>query len=291
MKKLLLFLSVFLSISLMAQNTGNKIHFKKGQKLEIVTEAKKNSVMDLMGQSMETKVNYTITESFDVEDVNETGATIEYKVKRILVDYSTMGREDSFDSEKEGDRNGQLGKAMEKGLKNKYTMKIDSYGKIISVKADDDNPNAAKASPEEEAMNAMISSQLGITTGLPKEGDQSIFKILPDKNVSAGDTWNVDTDIEGLKKSSVYKVASINDADIVLDYSEDVSVNSKQQMMGTEASVTGSEKSTGTITIDKSTGLLKSKTITKDGKTNIEAQGMTIPSTDKTTLTVTVRAN
>ena len=289
MKKLLLVLSVFMSLSLMAQNTGNKIKFQKGQKLEIITETKKNVVMELMSQNMENKVTSTITESFDIEDANETGATIEYKLKRLVMDVSAMGREDSFDSEKEGDRKGEMGKMLEKGLKNKYTMKVDPYGKIISVKADDDNPNSAKSTPEDETINAILSSQLGLSFGLPKEGDQSIFKILPDKTVAIGDTWNADSDLNGMKKSIVYKVNSINDADIVLDYTEDVSVNTKQQMMGNEAALTGTEKSTGTITLDKSTGLLKSKTITKDGKTNLEVQGMTIPSTEKTTITVTVK--
>src|SRR5688572_29854985 len=102
MKKILLVLSVFLSLSVMAQNTGNKIKFQKGQKLEVVTETKKNAVAEFMGQSMETKANSIFTESFDIEDANENGATIEYKVKRLQVDFTIMGNEGSFDSEKEG---------------------------------------------------------------------------------------------------------------------------------------------------------------------------------------------
>jgi hypothetical protein len=184
-----------------------------------------------------------------------------------------------------------MGKALEKGLKNKYTMQVDQYGKIISVKADDDNPNTTKGTPEDEAMSAILSSQLGITFGLPKEGDQSIFKILPDKTIAIGDTWNVDSDLNGQKKSTVYKVNAINDADIILDYSEEITLNTKQQMMGTEATLTGSERSSGTVTLDKTTGILKSKTITRDGKSNLEAQGMIIPTTEKTTVSVTVRKN
>lgn len=288
MKKLLLVLSVTLSLTAVAQN-GNKLRFQKGQKLEIVTETKKNSTMELMGQSMENIVSSTITESFDIEDVNESGATIEYKVKRLLIDANAMGRAETFDSEKEGDRKGEMGKLLEKGLKNKFTMKVDNSGKIISIKADDDNPNAGKTSAEDEAMAAMISMQLGIPMGMPKEGDNSIFKILPDKPVAQGDTWTVALDSNGQKKSTVYKVASISDDGIVLDYTEEITINTKQQMMGTEANVTGTEKSTGQITLDKSSGLLKSKTITKEAKANIEAQGMSLPTTEKTSVTVTVK--
>jgi hypothetical protein len=287
MKKLLLVLSVFLSVSVMAQNTGNKIKFQKGQKLEVVTETRKNASAELMGQSMETKANSIFTESFDIEDVTENGATIEYKVKRLQVDISMMGREDSFDSEKEGDRQGEMGKAVEKGLKNKYTMKVDQFGKILSVKADDDNPNVAKPSQQEEGVNAML-AQFGISFSIPKEGDQSIFKILPDKTVATGDVWNNDTNVDGQKRSTVYKVNSINDADIIIDLTEDVTINTKQQMMGTEADVTGSEKGTGTITLDKNSGLLKTKTFSSEGKTTMEAQGMSIPTTVKSTVKVLV---
>jgi hypothetical protein len=289
MKKILLVLSVTLSLFVSAQNNGTKIKFQKGQKLEITTETKKNATMELMGQSMDNNVTSTVTEMFDIEDVNESGATIEYKVKRLVIDASGMGKTESFDSEKEGDRKGELGKLLEKGIKNKFTMKVDNYGKIISIKADDDNPNATKTSAEDEAMGAMISSQLGVNVGMPKEGDNSIFKILPEKTVVAGDTWNVATDANGQKKSTTYKVNSISDADILLDYNEEVTINTKQQMMGTEATVTGNEKSTGTITLDKTSGILKSKTISKQANTNLEAQGMTLPTTEKTTITVTVK--
>lgn len=297
MKKLLLVLSVSLSLSLilslpaLAQDSGNRIKFQKGQKLEITTETRKNASTEFMGQTMENKVTSSVIESFDIEDADESGATIEYKVKRMVIEAEGMGKTESFDSEKEGDRKGDLGKLLEKGIKNKFTMKVDQYGKILSVKSDDDNPNPTKPNAEEEAIAAMVTSQLGVSIGIPKEGDNSIFAILPAKGVTTGETWNIDSDANGQKKSTVYKVASINDSYIVLDFTEDVIVNSKQQMMGTEATVTGNEKTTGTITLDKATGLLKSKTLSKEGKTSIEAQGMAFPTTDKTTITVTVKAS
>ena len=58
-----------------------------------------------------------------------------------------------------------------------------------------------------------------------------------------------------------------------------------------EAAIKGDEKIIGQVTLDKNTGLLKQKTATVDSSGSLEAQGMSIPSTGKTTITVTVKAS
>ena len=52
MKKILLIASIILSINGFAQKVNGKLSFQKGQKLEMVTETKKTTAMELMGQSM-----------------------------------------------------------------------------------------------------------------------------------------------------------------------------------------------------------------------------------------------
>src|SRR5690606_34506384 len=143
-----------------------------------------------------------------------SGAKIEYKVKRLLVDVDAMGRPQSFDSEKEGDQKGEMGRLFEKGLKNKYTMEVDRGGKVVSVTADDDNPRG-KGSSQEEAMAAMIQSQIGLSLELPQVGDASVFKILPDNNYAVGNTWSEAKDTMGIKSFTEYKIASITDTEIV----------------------------------------------------------------------------
>ena len=106
MKKIILLAAVVLSLNAYAQTINGKINFMKGQKLEVVTETQKTTAMEVMGQSMESTVNSTMTEAFDIEDVTDKGATIEYKVKRLVFNANGMGNTQSFDSEKEGDRNG-----------------------------------------------------------------------------------------------------------------------------------------------------------------------------------------
>ena len=286
MKKIISLAFVFAAVTGMAQKANNKLSFQKGQKFEVVTETTKNSSVELMGQSMETKVNSTLTEVLDVQDANNTGATVEHKVKRLKFDLTSPMQNQSFDSEKDAG-SGDMGKLLEKSLKNKYTMTLDPSGKITAIKSDDDNPNGKN--PDAADMSDLISSQLGMSVGLPKSGEASLFKILPDKEVSVGDSWTDSSSAQGQTRKTTYTVKSITASDIVLDYTEQLDINTKQQIMGMEATIITNDKSTVTITLDKTSGLLKQKTISMEEEGSMEAQGQKIPMKGKTNVTVTIR--
>lgn len=286
MKKLFLMASLALAVSGFAQKVNNKLNFQKGQKLEVLVESNKTSSVEVMGQSMETTVNSTVSEVLDVQDANNEGATIEHKVKQIKFDLTNPMQSQSFDSEKDADRNGEIGKMLEKTLKNKYTMTLDPTGKITAVKADDDNSNDNK---DAAGMMELMKAQLGLSLGLPKEGEASNFKILPDKEVGVGDTWTDSSSANGQTRKTVYTVKSIADNDIVLDYTEQLNVNTTQQIMGMDATIKTNDQTTGTITLDKATGLLKQKTAVVEEEGTMEAQGQSIPVKGKTNITITVK--
>jgi hypothetical protein len=289
MKKIFLIAAVTLSLNGFAQKVAGNISFPKGKKLEVVTEMKKSNSLEVMGQSMETTVTSTMNEELDIEDANAGGATIEHKVKRLVfnAEGGMMGSQ-SFDSEKESDRNGDLGKAFDKSLKNKYKMMVDASGRVKQVKLDDDNPNG-KMSAEDEQMAQLLSMQLGLNLAVPKAGAQTLFSVLPGREIAQGDTWTDTTSSQkGTRRSATYKVSSITATDVVLDYTEELTVNTTQEMMGQEATINTKDKSSGQITLDRATGLLKKKTSTVDSSGTIEAQGMSIPISGKTSITVTV---
>jgi hypothetical protein len=178
---------------------------------------------------------------------------------------------------------------LEKSLKNKYKMNVDAYGNITAVTKDDDNPNAPKDA-EAEALQGIVSSQLGLNFGVPKTGDASFFKILPGKELTKGDSWTDSASAAGQKRTTVYTVSDITENEVVLNYTEQIDINATQQIMGQEANIKANDKVTGLVTIDKASGLLKQKTATIDNSSTIEAQGMSIPSTGKTTLTIKITA-
>jgi hypothetical protein len=288
MKKLFLFAAVAFSATGFAQKVSSKLIFQKGQKFEVVTETKKTSSQEVMGQSMESTVNSTMSEIYDVQDVTGSGAAIEHKVKRFMFTGEGMGQSQSFDSEKADDRKGEIGQLLDKKLlKNKYTMMLNATGKVTSVKSDDDNPQGKKE--EEDGMAAMMSQQLGANMVMPKAGDNSVFKILPDREVGVGESWSDTTSADGAKMNKIFKVASITDAEILVDFTADVKVEKTMQIMGTDATITATDKATGKVVIDRKTGIMKTMTSKSKTQGNVEAQGMTIPITAETTTTTTVK--
>lgn len=289
MKNLLLLVSIAFATTGFSQKISNKLGLQKGQKYEFVTEMKRSSTSEMMGQSMESTITSSMTESYDIEDVNSNGIVIEYKVKRLTFKANGMGGSQEFDSEKEADRKGEIGKILEKSLKNKYKMTIDPYGKIVSVKADDDNPNGEK-NAEQDAIAGIVSSQLGLNFSVPKEGDISAFKFLPAREIGSSDTWIDSSNSTGVNRKTTYKVNSIKGNDLVLDYTEEVNVNTTQNIMGTEASFKSNDKTSGQVILDKNTGVLKQKTATIETKGSIEGQGMTVPTTGSTQMTITVKS-
>ena len=288
MKKLFLLASIALSVNGFAQKADGRINFPKGQKLELVTESIKTTTMELMGQAMETAVTSTVTETFDIADVTANGATMEHKVKRVVFNASGMGNAQAFDSDKAEDRNSDMGKMLDKSLKSKYTMTVDPTGKVTAVRAPQDT---AQKNQEADAIAGLVSSQLGFNLGVPKVGDLTIFKILPGREVKQGDTWTDSSSADGQKITTVYKVTGVTPTEILLEYTGNVNINTTQQIMGQDASLKSDDTVVGQIKVDKNTGLLKQKTATIDTKATMEAQGMSIPSTGKTTITITLKAS
>jgi hypothetical protein len=283
-----LFLLVLVSFSLIgfAQNADNKLSFPKGKKLEMVSQTKAVITQELMGQPMEMNVTSSVTRSFDVEEVTKNTATIEHKIKRIQLSFDAMGQSQTFDSDKEQDLKSDMGKTIEKSLKNKYTMTVDENGNILSVKSDDDNPNVPKENNQSDMMGNILSQ---FTEGLdiPKAGDASSFKILPNGTIAKGQSWT-DSLQQGEKGLVKYTVSEITGSEIFIDYTANGIIQKTQEAMGMQATVNLKNKTSGKITLDKKTGLLKQKTMTTEGAGTVDMAGQSVPMTNKITGSITV---
>jgi len=284
MKQFFLVAAVAISLTGFSQKVTNKLAFQKGQKLEMVTKVNSTVSMEMMGQSMDTKLDATITRLFDVNNVMNGAASIEHKMKRMQMSIeSPMAGNQAFDSDKESDMKGDGGKVMEKAMKNKYSMTVDAGGKITSVKADDDNPNKQ----EKAAGGDMISGAMaGLAAGmeLPKEGDLSEFKILPEAGAAKGESW---TDTAG-GKNAKYTLTDITADAILIDYTEEGTTDRTQEANGMEIKMSSKDKTTGKIILDKKTGLLKQKNATTSSEGTMEVSGQSIPINTKLTRVTTV---
>lgn len=287
MKKIFFLAFVAIGINVSAQKGASPINFPKGKKLEMVAQTKAVISQEMMGQSMDINVNSTITRAFDIEDVKNGTAKIEHKVKRLQFSFDAMGQQQSFDSDKEEDVKGEMGKAFEKSLKNKYSMEVDANGNIVAVKPDDDNANKTEEKDNADMMGNMM-SQFAEGLEVPKVGDVISLKLNTKGNLAKGQSWS-DSLTGGVETGTIkYTVADVTNADVLIDYLSEAVTKKSQDVGGMAMDVDLKNKTTGQITLDKKTGLLKKRTIESQGSGTMEVAGQSIPMSSKVSGTITV---
>ncbi len=286
MKQLLLLVCMVVSGITAFSQSSNKLNFPKGQKLEMVAQTKAVVTQEVMGQSMEVNINSIINRSFDIEDVKSGTATIEHKIKRVQFDFDAMGQKQAFDSEKEEDMKGDMGKSMEKNIKNKYTLTVDPAGTIVSVKADDDNTN--KTTEKSTDMMGNMMAQFAEGLELPKTGDLFPLQVKAKGALAKGQTWT--DSLQGAEAGAItYTVDNVTSSDILIDYTSEANAKRKQDVgNGMTMDIDIKNKMTGKITLDKKTGLMKQKTVESNGTGTMEVMGQIIPMKTKMSGTITV---
>jgi hypothetical protein len=145
---------------------------------------------------------------------------------------------------------------------------------------------------ETDSRMAIITTMLKDVLDLvqpPKKGQNSFFKVLPDKEVGKGDTWTESSQDASSKQDAAYVISDINDSTIVVDFAANSVTITKAEMMGSETTTTMNNKSTGKIILDRLTGIIKEKTINTESNGSTEASFGTLPVTSKTTTTITVK--
>lgn len=277
MKKFLVALCVCAAITGYSQKVSNALNFEKGRKLELTYKA--NNTSASMG---ETKMDVTVVRSFDVNDVVNGNATIEHKIKRIQFNLESMMGSEKFDSEKEADMKGDIGKALEKTLKNKYTMTVDATGKITEVKEDKDKDK--QPTPEDRMLLGMIEQVAGKIEA-PAVGDFIEFRVLPVHEVGVGETW-IDS-VPG--RTTNYTVKNISDNEILINFSESVNSEQKQEVNGMTVVITSADKTTGEIKIDRKSGLFREKTANTTSEGSMSVMGQNMPMTSTSTKTWTLK--
>jgi hypothetical protein len=276
------------TLSVSAQKVSNKLTFNKGQKLEVTTSGNSVITQEVMGQSMEIKMDFNIAQALNINEVANGNATMDHKIQSMKFSSEAMGQAQSFDSNKPEDMNSDMGKNLKKSLDKKYTMTVDPQGRVVSVK--EDGTVTQKPSDDEGNAMAQMFGRMGSGFEMPKPGDLSEFAVLPSREVGKGDSWTDSLNkVKGMKGAVTYTVNAITDSEVLLDYVQNTSLETTQQMMGMEANINTKEKTTGTITLDRKSGLLKQKTANMSSEGTVDVQGMSIPVTSKGTVTTTVK--
>jgi hypothetical protein len=127
MKKIFLTLTLFTCVAGFSQVT--KLVLKKGQKFEVTTVNKVISESDVMGQTMESNIENTIVETYEVKDVSGNAIELQKTITKLKANMQVMGQDMNYDSD---DKNatGQMAEAFSGLVGKEKNLQIDGNGNI-----------------------------------------------------------------------------------------------------------------------------------------------------------------
>ncbi|MBI5373060.1 MAG: hypothetical protein HZA79_13645 [Sphingobacteriales bacterium] len=288
-KSFLLFALFFaLVLTGSAQTVDGRLFFRQGQAIEISLQTQTTISQQAMGQAIDFHVDASCKHQYEVTNTTEDNHSLRHSVKRITFSFDGMGQKQAFDSDIPKDLNGQSGKPVKELLEKKYDMIIDPYGKVLLTL-----PDSFPAAQTDNRM-AIISSMMKEVVDIvqpPQKGKGSFFRVIPEKEggLKTGDSWTESGSAQANTYQTTYVISAVTDSTILLDFTGNAYTVTKAEMMGSETSTTLTHKSTGKITVDRATGLIRQKTTQTESSGSTESSFGNLPLTSKTTSTITVQ--
>lgn len=249
-------------------------------------DVKSKITQQAMGRAVDFDVNATGVHHYTVTNATEDNTTLHHEVDQILFSFDGMGQKRSFDSDSEKDMKGMFGSTIKQYKEKKYDMIIDPTGMVMMS-----FPEKVDIK-EEDSRLAIVTNMLQDVLDIvqpPKKGTASFFKILPAKEIAAGDTWNERTSTNGNISSTTYTIAEISDTAIIVGYEGNSSVITEAEMMGSKVTTNMKNTFNGKITVDPLTRIIREKTMTMDGKGEAETPFGKQPVTSNVNTVITVK--
>lgn len=261
--------------------------FEQGHVYEITGKSKITITQQAMGQPVDFNVSSTGIHNYKVTNATEDNTTLHHEINKILFEFDGMGQKRTFDSGVEKDMKGMFGNSIRPYLEKKYDLIIDTAGNVLM------------AFPEKIEIKE-ADSRLAIVTNLLKEtldivhpplkGEKSFFKVLPAREIAAGDSWVEISKTDYIRSRDTLTVDEITDSTIVVSLKGISTTIVKAEMMGGESTTTMNNQYSGKIIVDKSTRIIREKMITSEGTGNAETSFGKIPVTSKSTSSITIKS-
>lgn len=270
MKKIFLASFVLVTSFCFAQTPGTKVDFKQGQKIIVQTTTKLSSAASVMGQEVESTADTYTEDLLEVVSVAKNNNIVTKTLKKMKLNANAMGQETKYDSEKPEDKTSQVGESLGKLLNKPQEYTLNDEGIISKVPAEENNQSSNMMMGNAGINNEVVDGEL-------------CYRII---NRKIGSTWTDSITKEGLKTVSNYIVKSIENNIATVEVKGTTTGTTTIEQMGQEMTMTANNTLTGLILIDITTGLKKSTIINIAGNSSIDAMGMSIPVTIKSTTTV-----
>jgi hypothetical protein len=278
MKRIFVVVSLFSVMTVSAQSVSKKTSLVKGQQIEQTSKVSANITQEMMGQSMEIKMETNSNGLLEVKDVSADGYTVANTVKRVVMNMSAMGNEQNFDSDKKEDLDGPIGQTVKDKIGVAREYKLNKDGVITAL------PEAAK----KDDPNSMMGGVMGGAMEDELVGNTySALIAIPAAGVKVGDSWNDSTITKENKVRNTYTLKQVNGNDAVVDVKGTLNVDREMEQQGMAMQMSMNGTITGELTFDTKSGLIKTRKQNTKATGSIEVQGQTVPLTLDTTAETT----
>jgi len=266
MKKIALCLTylLFVSVISFAQNT-EKIALKKGQKFMQQISGNVVISQQVMGQSIDSKIDMASVNTIEVKDIKDTGYSLTYTITKLKMNMSAMGQDMNYDSDKK-DNDSTMGKSMSKLLNNPKNVDIDLMGKVTNTTKDTNDTIS------DGDMMAGLQSMLG---------NPDAFLVIPKAKV--GYSWSDSVNKDDTKSNTTYTIKELKGNDATVSVKGTMQVSQKAQAQNMEFTSNSTGSFNGDLIVDIKTGVVKQRNSTVETTGTVDIMGQQIPMTTKVT--------
>lgn len=282
-KYFLLAVSLMFLVLCQAQLTY-KLSFKpaNGGRYEASTSLKTRIFQNIMGQEIETSMDYDMNLNYDIEaDGDNKKLNMTYDKIQMVMD--VMGQQITMNSEDPDD--GEASKAASatfQALKGKtISVTLTPGGKVVKIDGTEEIINSAA---DDEMQKKMLEGILG-EDAMSSLLSQS-FGFYPDKPVKAGDSWSSSMSLKSpysITANNTYTLTKVEGKKAYINIAGTLKTDSSSTMKinGIELNIDITGDITGTSEVDIDTGMPMVTTSTQTLKGNVQMQGQKIPLTSK----------
>lgn len=266
-----------------------KFNLKPGDRYRFSSIVKQDITQEMMGQQIVTKQNMASDYIYDIQTVENGVTTINVTFGAIKMDTDVANgmQQLHFDSE-----NPEAGTSELKSLTNlvgkSFLMRINEEGNVKEIEG-----LAEIISSVDDQQAEILKQSFGDSTMI--QNMNQITNIYPNKSTGKGDTWtkSFSGSVAGMLHSTAtsdFSLSEIN-GDLAIVSVDGQMVFSKLEnggnplLQGAELNLNGTQK--GILELDIASGLPIKTALKQDISGNLEIQGMQIPMTIVSDITIT----
>jgi len=271
MKKIIIASILILSFqSMQAQERASKLMLVKGQKIKIKSIDTSDIKQKRGEESMDMKTLSNAETEMVVLEVKENGYLATTSLKKINVDFEGFGQKMQYDSENPGKQEGMMAEQLKNAINKLDTIQLDFEGKKIEDEEGDD-PKKGRGKGGRGGMMRMM-NQAGTNV-------ENAFLLIP-AEAKEGNGWKKDATKDGMRTQTIYFVEKIDGPIAIVSFKKKTKGTiTRSGGQGGEMKIESDNLSNGMITVDMTSGVVKSysETTNTNSKTNMMGQDM--PST------------